>query len=105
FLLHSLDAVLVWLKRIRGRLSKNPVNKVKTEKRFWERFRRHGALGIFLVAALPYAGGALSGSILAVSLKTDRRKAFFIITAGCILGSVIFHLGFTGILALVNAGR
>lgn len=105
FLLRSLDAVLGWLKRFRARLRKSPANPVKSEKRFWERFRRYGALGIFLVAALPYAGGALSGSILAVSLKTDRRRAFFIITAGCILGSVIFHLGFTGILALVNAGR
>lgn len=102
FLLHSLDAVIGWLKRIRARLRRRPVESIPREKPRWERLRRHGALGVFLVAALPYAGGALSGSILATSLKMGRRKAFLVIVAGCILGSILFHLGFTGILALVD---
>lgn len=102
FLLHSLDAVIRWLKKIRARLRRRPEETIPQEKPRWERLRRHGSLGVFLVAALPYAGGALSGSILATSLRMRRRKAFLVITAGCILGSILFHLGFTGILALVD---
>ena len=102
FLLHSLDAVILCLKKIRTRLRRRPEESIPREKPRWERLRKHGALGVFLVAALPYAGGALSGSILATSLKMRRRKAFLVIIAGCILGSILFHLGFTGILALVE---
>lgn len=105
FLLNFLDRVLGFLKRLRSRLRRNPDAASRPESRTRERFKRYGPIGVFLVATLPYAGGALSGSILACSLKMDKRRAFLLITAGCIIGSIIFHLGFTGILALVHSGR
>ena len=105
FLLHFLDRVLGFLKRLRSRLRGKRDDSSKPENRTRERFKRYGPIGVFLVATLPYAGGALSGSILACSLKMDKRRAFLLITAGCIIGSIIFHLGFTGILALVHSGR
>jgi len=103
FLLHSLEAVIRWIKKIRARLRRRPRDSGSTSKKpGWERFRRFGALGVFVVAALPYAGGALSGSILATSLKMKRGRAFLVIIGGCILGSVLFYLGFSGVLALVD---
>ncbi|MCP5107988.1 MAG: small multi-drug export protein [bacterium] len=79
--------------------------KRKKHERKWrlklrEKLEKWGAPGLIAVAALPYGGGALTGSLLAMSIKMDKKKAFCAVAAGCIIGSVIFYLGFTGILSL-----
>ncbi len=59
-------------------------------------------VAVVIIAALPYGGGALSGCIIAYSMKMKKRKAFFLIILGCIIGSTLFYLGFYGIIEVVN---
>jgi uncharacterized membrane protein len=63
---------------------------------------KYGSTGLIFIAALPYGGGALTGSIVAVSIKMDKKKAFVLITIGCIIGSMLYYLGFAGILTLFH---
>ena len=72
----------------------------ENKNRFRERFKKLGAFGLFFIAALPYAGGAISGTIFAFSIGMKKKKAFIIITLGCILGAIIFYLGFSGLLTI-----
>jgi len=76
--------------------------KSESKKTFWVRLKKWEGLGIIAVAALPYGGGALSGSILAVSLKMNKKKAYFLIITGCVIGSILFYLGFAGIISLLK---
>ncbi len=65
-------------------------------------FRKKGAWGLFLISSLPYGGGALAGSIMAISMRFNKSRAFLIIFSGCILGTFIFYLGFAGIISLFD---
>lgn len=76
--------------------------KVESKKKSPRWFKKWQGLGIILVAALPYGGGALSGSILAVSLKMRKMKAYIFIIFGCIIGSLLFYLGFAGIILILK---
>jgi uncharacterized membrane protein len=101
FLLHLIEVSFDKIKFL-----KKMVNKIKHSEesedrsKFRDKFKKWGAWGLFFVAALPYAGGAISGSILAFSMGMGKKKAFIIITLGCILGALIFYLSFAGILTL-----
>ncbi len=70
--------------------------------KFWNRLKELGGFAVILVAALPYGGGALTGSIFANSLGIPRVKSFFLIISGCVIGAILFYLGFAGILGLVK---
>ena len=87
-----------FLKKIKEKLKSSEEKKSK----FHKKLLKWGNLGLFFIAALPYAGGAISGSIVAYSLGMKKKKAFFIIIAGCLLGAAIFYLSFSGILMVVK---
>jgi uncharacterized membrane protein len=82
-----------------------PKNREKQEKEKKKKrklgllLEKYGSAGLIFIAALPYGGGALTGSIVAVSMKMNKKKAFVLIITGCIIGSLIYYLGFTGILS------
>jgi uncharacterized membrane protein len=86
----------------RARILKRGIKKKETEskRQFGDKLRKFGVKGLFLVSALPYAGGALSGSLLAISLKIDKKQAFVIIILGCICSTALYYLIFTGILSV-----
>lgn len=58
-----------------------------------------GVPGLIAISALPYGGGALTGSILAVSVNLHKTRAYWSIVIGCIIGSLLFCLGFGGIMS------
>jgi uncharacterized membrane protein len=102
-LLNLLDLAVEkigWLRRWKIRLDSKK-NKGRKGS-LWGKIKRYGTPGLVLAAALPYGGGALTGSIMAFSMKLDKRRAFIFIMAGCIIGTILFHLGFLGILALIK---
>ncbi|MFQ6081956.1 MAG: small multi-drug export protein [Candidatus Aminicenantia bacterium] len=90
---------LKWVKKLKERLKKKEPG---SQKNRLEKFKKIGGVGVLLISALPYAGGALSGSILATSMRMEKKKAFGIITMGCVIGTCIYYLGFTGIIEILN---
>lgn len=80
-----------WLKKKVG--SCDTPRPAAAGKGVWNRVKRWGAPGLVAVAALPYGGGALTGSILALSMDVEKKKAFYFLITGCIIGSVIFYFG------------
>ena len=88
---------LNFLSTLKKKLRKKPKPK-KSNK--WEKLKKIGPLGLLLVSALPYAGGALSGSIMAASLKMKKTKAFLIIILGCIISTCLYFLGFAGVISI-----
>ena len=86
-----------FLRKLKARLNKK--EKKESQKSLWGKIKKWRGLGIIIIAALPYGGGALTGSILASSLKMEKKQAFFFITIGCIIGAILFYLAFTGIIA------
>lgn len=101
-LLKFFDFFIKHLKNLKKWCAKFFKSKRPPKRRFWEKFRRIGSLGVFLIASLPWAGGALSGSILAVSLKVPKKRAFGAIMAGCVMGTAIFLVSFAGITKIFN---
>jgi uncharacterized membrane protein len=100
-LLHLFELSLEkvgFLRKLKSRLHKKE-NK-ESQKSFWGKVKKWGGLGIIIIAALPYGGGALTGSILASSMKMEKKQAFLFITIGCIIGAIIFYLACIGILAV-----
>jgi uncharacterized membrane protein len=89
-----------FLRKLKARLHKKE-NK-ESQKSFWGKVKKWGGLGIIIIAALPYGGGALTGSILASSMKMEKKQAFLFITIGCIIGAIIFYLAFAGVMAVVT---
>ncbi len=101
FLLHLIEVSfdkINFLKKIMDKMTHS--EESENRNKFRDKFKKWGDWGLFFVAALPYAGGAISGSILAFSMGIEKKKAFIIITLGCILGALIFYLSFTGILTI-----
>jgi len=101
FLLYLLELSfnhIGFLKKIKEKLQTSE----KKRSKFHNKLLKWGDWGLFFIAALPYAGGAISGSIVAYSLGMKKKKAFLIIVAGCILGAGIFYLSFSGILMVVR---
>jgi len=90
-----------WIKRLKARFKKFRPGKKKER---WKKLKSIGPWGLFILSAFPFGGGALSGSLLAISLKMDKRKAFFIIIAGCIVSTTLYYLGFAGILSIFKVG-
>lgn len=78
------------------------LKKEGTRGKFWKKLKQWGAPGIIVVAALPYGGGALTGSILAMSVRMEKKRAFCLIVSGCIIGAILFYFGFTGIKAALD---
>lgn len=66
------------------------------------RLKKMGKIGVLLISAIPYGGGALSGSILATSLKMKKAEAFALIMLGCIVGTGLYYLGFAGIISVLK---
>ncbi len=89
-----------WLNKIHSLLIKKETEPSKSKIR--ERLMRYRKLGVFFVSILPYAGGAISGSILSYSLGLKKKESFFIIVLGCIVGAGIFYLGFSGFFAIIK---
>ena len=87
-----------FLRKLKSRLNKK--EKKESQKSFWGKVKKWGGPGIIIIAALPYGGGALTGSILASSMKMEKKRAFLFITIGCIIGAILFYLACTGILAV-----
>jgi uncharacterized membrane protein len=86
------------LGHLKKRFFKGKKEAVPPRRERLGKFRKLGVWGVFLVAALPYGGGALSGSILAVALRLEKKKSFFVIVLGCMIGTLFFYLAFKGIL-------
>ncbi len=102
FLLYLLDLSFNNIKFLKNIKEKLKASEEKKKSKLREKLIKWGDWGLFFIAALPYAGGAISGSIVAFSIGMNKRKAFFIIVAGCILGALIFYLSFSGILMIVK---
>ena len=100
-LLDFFTQKISWLRKWRNRAEEK--EKARSQTSFRAKLKKYGNLGLIIVAALPYGGGALSGSILAFSMKLDKKRAFLFITIGCIIGSILFYLGFAGIISLVKS--
>ena len=102
FLLYFFE----YFRRLLGRspwLKKTWDRKKEKNDRFLGRFlREYGTWGLFIISAFPYAGGALSGSLLAVSLNIERRLAFGIIMLGCVCSTTLYYFLFAGIIDLVK---
>lgn len=96
-LLKGLNTIRPWLRRVRQLFPWAVWARKRQERGLSGRWARWGIWGVLLVSALPYAGGALTGSILAVSLEQKPVRAFGAIALGCLLGTLLFHLGFSGI--------
>jgi len=77
-----------------------PPIKPNKKKKLTQLLEKYGSAGLIFIAALPYGGGALTGSIVAVSIKMAKPKAFVLITIGCIIGSFLYYLGFLGIMSI-----
>ncbi len=95
-----------WLRRFRDRVNheypgNSPGEKKIKKQTVWNRVKKYGGWGLVAVAALPYGGGSLTGSILAVSIKMNKWPAFFYVITGCIIGTVIFSLGAATIEAVI----
>ena len=90
-----------WIKRLGEKLKKKRADKGPGK---WEKFKKLGNLGIFLISAIPYGGGALSGSIFAAYLKVSKMKAFLLIIPGCILSTCLYYLGFAGLVNIFSKG-
>jgi uncharacterized membrane protein len=88
------------LKEKRENRKKN--NPTKKKPSLWEKLKQHGSWGLLAIAALPYGGGALTGSIVATSMGLEKKKATIIIITGCILGTALFYTFFTA--ALIASG-
>ncbi len=91
---------IAWLKKKKEGCETRKKEGVR--KKLWKTLKQWGAPGIMVVAALPYGGGALTGSILAMSVRMEKKKAFYFIVSGCIIGAILFYLGFTGIKAALD---
>jgi uncharacterized membrane protein len=89
-----------FLRKLKSRLHKK--ENQESQKSFWGKVKKWGWLGIIIVAALPYGGGTLTGSLLASSLKMGKKRAFLFITIGCIIGAILFYLACIGILAVFD---
>ena len=87
------------INRIKKRLRRKPGNSKKNRL---EKFKKYGGWGILIVSSLPFAGGALSGSVLAVSLEYKKWKAFFLILSGCVIGTGLYFIGFFGIIYTIK---
>ncbi len=101
---YSFDKIPI-LKKLKHCLTKKKKKKYpngKSKKSFWEKITKWREVGVVIIAALPYGGGALSGSILAYSMKMKKKKAFFFIILGCIIGSTLYYLGFYGIIEIID---
>ena len=97
---HYFSPKISWLKRKRGKTK--TVKREGVCKKLFKKLKQWGAPGIMVVAALPYGGGALTGSMLAMSVSMEKRRAFCFIVAGCIIGAVLFYFGFTGITSALD---
>ncbi len=91
FFVNKLDVIT----KIKKKFWKNVENSGKNRL---EKFKKYGDWGVLLISALPFAGGALSGSILAVSLEYKKLKAFFLILSGCMIGTLLYFVGISGIM-------
>jgi uncharacterized membrane protein len=99
-LLNSFEFIskrLLWWQNFKARVFKKTVDTCEKKE---SRFKRFGLAGIFFVSALPYGGGALSGSILAISINERKWRAFFMIILGCMVSTVFYYLSFKGVLVL-----
>jgi uncharacterized membrane protein len=76
--------------------------KNKSENLFRKYLKKFGKSGLLIISALPYGGGALTGTIVATSIKMDKFKAFILITIGCIIGTTIFYMIFSGIFIILK---
>lgn len=107
FLLNFFDYVVnhwTWLKKVRHTFSTKKKGTPDKQKDRWQKFKKYGHWGLFFISALPYAGGALTGSIVATSLKMDKKKAFVLIILGTIVSTALYYLGFAGILSIFKKG-
>ncbi len=89
-----------WMRKIHHLLLKKETETKKSIVR--EKLMKYRKLGVFFISLLPYAGGAISGSILSYSLGLKRKESFFIIVSGCIVGAFIFYLSFSGFFAIIR---
>jgi len=87
------------LERVKTYLEKKREN---SEGRFRNYFRKYGSSALLLISALPYGGGSLTGSVLAVSLKISKIRSFLLIITGCVIGTFIFYLIFTGLISIIR---
>lgn len=76
--------------------------KNKSENLFGKYLKKFGKSGLLIISALPYGGGALTGTIVATSIKMDKFNAFILITIGCIIGTTIFYMIFSGIFIILK---
>ncbi len=97
---HFSGKKVKWLNKVHSLLIKKETEPSRSKIR--EKLMRYRKFGVFFVSLLPYAGGAISGSILSYSLGLKKKESFFIIVFGCIVGAGIFYLGFSGFFAIIK---
>jgi len=87
------------LEKVKNYLEKKRKN---SEGKFKRYIKKYGTSALLLISALPYGGGALTGSVVAISLKISKIKAFALIITGCVIGTFIFYLIFTGLITIIR---
>lgn len=82
-----------WLSRL---LEKARTRRREKKRWAWlQRLDSHRFMAMLIIAAIPYGGGALSGSLFALSTSSPRFKSFLFILTGCFLGTMLYHALFS----------
>ncbi len=101
FILLLLEKVLQWMKKqpnVLGKAANWLEKKAYSKQSTIEKFK---AFGLFVLVAIPLPGtGAWTGSLVAVVLGIDKKKAFPIIFAGVITAGIIMLLVSYGVKAI-----
>jgi len=77
-------------------------NKIKNSL-FFKRMQRFRYFGIFILATMPiYAGGIWPAVIMSSVLSLDRKKSYFFLIMGSLIGCSIWVLGIIYIINVIK---
>lgn len=69
--------------------------KEKNSRRWPQYISKYRYSAMVFISAIPYGGGSLSGSFLALSTGSPKFKSFLLILSGCVLGTLVYHAVFS----------
>ncbi len=104
FVFLFLDKIHLWL--LSYQWYQKSINKIferakKRSEKVKKKIDAWGMLALALFVAIPLPGtGAWTGSLVAWTLKINRKKAFLAIALGVILAGILVTLAVTGLVAL-----
>lgn len=106
---HKMEFILIQLKRIRTSFTRITRRiRIREERnihaRLLKRARSFGQWGVVFITAMPFLGGGMwSGVLLSHLLKIEKKKSYFLLTSGSLIGCIFLALGFGGIKVLFLA--